>query len=132
MMGVMASVDPADDSVRRFIVRRYAYDPSRHERRHIVVAAYDNEEEFKVRIDRLSRELKDRRERGMPVDAREHISGICIEPGEARRRAAARIVAAAIRHGVVPPEAAVEQASGTAGFGWVASVRRDPGVAHNP
>ena len=51
----MASVDPADDSVRRFIVRHYAYDPSRHERRHIVVAAYDNEQEFKNRIDRLSR-----------------------------------------------------------------------------
>src|SRR5450432_291452 len=87
-IGVMASVDPADDSVQRFIVRHYAYDPSRHERRHIVLGAYDNEQEFKEQIDRLSRELKNRRERREPVDPREHISGTCLEPGEARRRAA--------------------------------------------
>ncbi len=123
----MASVDPANDSVRRFIVRHYAYDPGRHERRHIVVAAYDNEQEFKDRIGRLSRELKNRKERGEPVDPREHISGTCLEPGEARRRAAVRVVEAAIRHGVAPPEAALQQARGAAGFSWATSERLDPG-----
>jgi hypothetical protein len=128
----MACVDPADDSVRRFIVRHYAYDPNRHERRHVVVAAYDNEQEFKNRVDRLSRELKNRRERGEPVDPRERISGTCLEPGEARRRAAVRVVTAAIRHGVTPPEAALEQARGAAGFAWARSERLDPGAADNP
>jgi hypothetical protein len=128
----MAHVDHDDDSVRRFIVRHYAYDPSRHERRHIVVAAYDNEREFKEQIDRRSRELKNRRERGEPVDPREHISGICLDPGEAHRRAAVRLVMAAIRHGVAPPKAALEQARGAVGFAWSRSEQPDPGVAHNP
>jgi hypothetical protein len=130
--GAMACVDHNDDSVRRFIVRHYAYDPGRHERRHILVAAYDNEPEFKEQIDRRSRELKNRRERGESVDPREHISGTCLEPGEAHRRAAVRLVMAAIRHGVAPPEAALEQARSAAGFSWARFERLDPGVAHNP
>lgn len=130
--GAMASVDPADDSVRRFIVRHYAYDPNRHERRHNLVAAYDNEQEFKSRIDRLSRELKNRRERGEPVDPREHISGSCLEPGDLRRRAAAHVAKSAIRHGVAPPEAALEQARGTAGFAWARSELLNPGAANSP
>jgi hypothetical protein len=128
----MASVDPADDSLRRFIVRHYAYDPDRHERRHIVVAVYDNEREFKDRIDRLSRELKNRRERGEPVDPREHISGTCVQPGEAHRRAAVRVVTAAIRHGVAPPQAALEQARGAAGFAWSRAERPERGDAGSP
>jgi hypothetical protein len=42
----VAEVDPDDDSIRRFIVRHYRYDPDRHERRHVVVAAFDSEREF--------------------------------------------------------------------------------------
>lgn len=130
--GAMACVDHNDDSVRRFIVRHYAYDPTRHERRHIVVAAYDNEREFKEQIDRRSRELKNRRERGESVDPREHISGICVEPGEAHRRAAVRVVMAAVRHGVAPPEAALDQARGAAGFAFSRSERLEPNDAGPP
>jgi hypothetical protein len=48
----MAQVDPADDSIKRFIVRHYRYDPERRERRHVVVAAFDNEPEYQVRAPR--------------------------------------------------------------------------------
>jgi hypothetical protein len=33
----MARVDAEDDTLRRYIVRHYRYDPERHERRHVVV-----------------------------------------------------------------------------------------------
>jgi hypothetical protein len=39
----MATVDADDDAIWRYIVRRYAHDPQRHERRHQIVAAFDNE-----------------------------------------------------------------------------------------
>src|SRR5580700_7663243 len=50
--GSMAQVDPADDSIKRFIVRHYRYDPERRARRHVVVAAFDNEPEYQVRAPR--------------------------------------------------------------------------------
>jgi hypothetical protein len=42
----MSRVDPEDDSIERFIVRHHRYDPLRRERRHVVVAAFDNEQEY--------------------------------------------------------------------------------------
>ena len=49
----MAEVDPEDDSIRRFIVRHYQYDPRRHERRHVVIAAFDNEREMWARMEEI-------------------------------------------------------------------------------
>jgi len=122
----MARVAPDDDSVRRFLVRRYAYDPDRHERRHIVVAAYDNAGEFEEHFQRQNRELRGRRARGEPVDPREHVSGICLEPGDARRQAAARVVRAAIAHGVLPPDSLLHEARGATGFEFLRARRVDP------
>ena len=42
----MATVDPNDDNIKRYVVRRYVYDPERRDRRHQVVSAFDNEQEF--------------------------------------------------------------------------------------
>ncbi|MBJ7610555.1 MAG: hypothetical protein JF887_14190 [Candidatus Dormibacteraeota bacterium] len=42
----MATVDPDDDDIERYVVRRYAHDFRRHERRHQIVAAFDNKREF--------------------------------------------------------------------------------------
>jgi hypothetical protein len=39
-------VDPDDDETERYVVRLYAHDPQRHERRHQVVGAFDNKAEF--------------------------------------------------------------------------------------
>src|SRR5664279_1634617 len=67
----MAQVDPEDDSVIRYVVFRYAFDPARCERRHRVIAAFDSEPEYRDQIERLSGALRARDDR----DPREHISG---------------------------------------------------------
>jgi hypothetical protein len=57
----MATVDPYDDDIKRYVVQRYAYDSEHHQRRYQVVAAFDNEREFIALIHaqkRISGELK--------------------------------------------------------------------------
>ncbi|HEY3087101.1 MAG TPA: hypothetical protein VII16_08460 [Actinomycetes bacterium] len=98
----MSQVDPDDDNIRRLIVRHYRYDPDRHERRHLLVAAFDNEREFDACLEAMEAELSRRRERGDAVDPREHVSGVVHEPGHRRRQQNARILVRASRHGVVP------------------------------
>jgi hypothetical protein len=97
----MASVDPGDDSIERFIVRHYRYDPQRRERRHVVVAVFDNEREFLACIDRVRAEIERRREAGELVDRREHASGVVHEPGYLRRAANGHLVTRAVRQGAV-------------------------------
>jgi hypothetical protein len=96
----MATVDAGDDRIQRYVVRRYAYDPSRHERRHQIVAAFDNRREFMRLITKLGDDLKRRRAAGDPVDKLEHITGTTLEPGYRRRQQAGRLLRSAIRHGV--------------------------------
>jgi hypothetical protein len=93
-------VDPEDDSIERFIVRHYRYDPQRRERRHVVVAAFDNEREFEACMDSVQAEIRRRQDRGEPVDPGEHASGTVHEPGYLRRAANGHLVTRAIRHGV--------------------------------
>ena len=95
----MARVDPGDDSIERFIVRHYRYDPQRRERRHVVVAVFDNEPEFRACMASVHAEIGRRQERGEPVDACEHVSGVVHEPGYLRRAANGHLVTRAIRHG---------------------------------
>jgi len=96
----VARVDPGDDSIERFIVRHYRYDPQRRERRHVVVAAFDNEPEFWACMEGVQAEIRRRREAGEPVDPGEHSSGVVHEPGYLRRAANGHLVSRAIRHGV--------------------------------
>jgi hypothetical protein len=98
----VARVDPADDDALRYIVRHYRYDPARHERRHVDVAAFDNEREFDACAARIREEIERRRRDGEPVDPREHVSGVVQEPGYRRRAANGRLVGRAIAHGVAP------------------------------
>lgn len=100
----MAQVDPEDDSIRRFIVRHYRYDPKRRERRHVVVAAFDNEAEYKTRLQEESAEIRRRRDNGENLDRAEHASGSIYEPGYLRRSANGHLLSRAIRHGVTPPD----------------------------
>ena len=83
---------PGDDSIERFIVRHYRYDPQRRERRHLVVAAFDNEPEFRACMASVHAEIGRRRDRGEPVDPREHVSGVVHEPGYLRRAANGHLV----------------------------------------
>ena len=93
-------VEPEDDSIRRFIVHHYGYDPVRRERRHVVVAAFDNEPEFLVCVERVRAEIALRREREEHVDPREHASGVVHGPGYLRRAANAHLLRRAFKHGV--------------------------------
>ena len=81
---VVPEVDPDDESASRYVVYHYRYDNLRHERRNVVVAAYDNEPEFRARMDALSDELRARAARG-EGDPRETVSGAVHEPGSRRR-----------------------------------------------
>jgi hypothetical protein len=103
----MARVDSNDDSVRRFIVYHYRYDPARHERRRVVVAAFDNNEEFEACLEEAAAEIRGRKERGDLADSEEHVSGAFHEPGYDRKQQNARLIKRSIEHGVLP--ANVEQ-----------------------
>jgi hypothetical protein len=96
----MGQVDPEDDGIKRFIVRHYRYDPQRRERRHVVVAAFDNELEFQACMKDVQAEIRRRREAGEPVDPREHATGTVHEPGHLRRAANGHLLTRAIKHGV--------------------------------
>jgi hypothetical protein len=64
----MAEVDPEDDTIERFIVRNYAYDPMRRERRQIEVAAFDNEADMLKRLREGISETDGRKARGEAAD----------------------------------------------------------------
>jgi len=98
----MATGDYDDDGIRRFVVRRYAYDPARRERRHTVLAVLDNQKDFERVLERCARELQQRRADGEAVDVREHVSGHVMEPGHLARAANGHLVRRAIEHGVYP------------------------------
>jgi len=95
----VAQVEPEDDSITRFIVRHYRYDPSRRERRHVIVAAFDNQREFHAAMKRVTDEIAQRRDRGEHVDPGEHASGVVYEPGHLRRAAIGHLVSGAIELG---------------------------------
>lgn len=122
----MATVDPDDDSIERFIVRRYAYDPERHERRHQVVAAFDNPREFKRLIATLGDDLKQRREAGEAVDPREHITGVRLEPGYRRRQRDGHLLISAIRHGVSLSDDVMDRLELPTGMSVLRSAGPDP------
>lgn len=98
----MAEVDYDDDEIRRFVVRRYAFDPARRERRHVVVAVVDDQHEFERLFAQHGAELARRRENGEPVDPPEHVSGHVMEPGHLARAAQGHLVRRALEHGVRP------------------------------
>ncbi|HEY6468444.1 MAG TPA: hypothetical protein VI434_01625 [Candidatus Dormibacteraeota bacterium] len=121
----MAAVDPDDDSIKRYVVRRYAYDPSRHERRHQVVAAFDNHTEYMKLITTLADDLKRRRTAGEAIDRLEHVTGMTLEPGYRRRQADAHLLASAIRHGVSLPDTVLERLDLPSNIGVLRSRKSD-------
>jgi len=98
----MGTVDVRDDGIRRFVVRHYRYDPARRERRHVVVAAFDNRREFRACFASVDAEIRSRRAAGGSVDAMEHASGIVREPGDDQLAANGHVLRRAMEHGVDP------------------------------
>ena len=95
----MVEVDEHDDTRTRYVVRRYAYDPWRHERRHQTLAVFDDEREYQARIDREAAQLDDLKRRGL-VDPQEHITGVVKVPGDDERARAGRLLGRRVQHGV--------------------------------
>jgi len=60
----VARVDPDDDNLRRHVVWHYRYDTERHERRHVVVAAFDSRREFNAWLQAVSEEIERRNAAG--------------------------------------------------------------------
>ena len=98
---VVATVDADDDSIQRYVVRHYAFDLGRHERRHQVVAAFDNEHEFRALLDSLASDLRCRRASGENVDPQEHYTGVVLEPGYRRRQNDGRLLRKAVERRAV-------------------------------
>lgn len=80
----MAPVDPDDDTIYRFVVFHYRFDPERNQRRQVAVAAFDSWEEGTAEMERLAIELTQRKEAGLAED-REWMSGFAKEPGYRER-----------------------------------------------
>jgi hypothetical protein len=95
-------VDPDDDAIYRWVVKHYRYDPDRHERRHVVVAAFDNPDEFHAETEHRAALLRARRVRAEDVDPAEHITGRMYEPGYRRKQRNGHLLKRAMEHGVVP------------------------------
>jgi hypothetical protein len=83
-------------------VRHYRYDPARRERRHVVVAAFDNRQEFEACLASVDADIKRRRAAGERVEANEHASGIVHEPGDDKLAANGHVLRRAMEHGVDP------------------------------
>jgi hypothetical protein len=99
----VAALNPDDDTVRRYVVLHYRYDPDRHERRHVVVGAFDNESEYDACLVATGNALDAQRDSGEAVDPREHVSGTVYEPGYRRLQQNGRLLRRAAEHGVWPP-----------------------------
>jgi len=80
----VAQVDPDDDSIRRIVLYRYQFDPTRRQRRNVVVAAFDDEGEFRDFMDEQKELLDEQKAQGMAEDL-EYLHGTFKEPGHARR-----------------------------------------------
>jgi hypothetical protein len=76
----MTRIDPADDTVDRWILRWYRFDADRGERRHTTVAAFDNAAEFEAEMSRLAEQLRRRKAAGLSEDV-EWITGVHHHPG---------------------------------------------------
>ena len=92
----MVKVDPTDDTIDRWIVLWYRFDPERHERRHTIVAAFDNPVEMGAEMSRLKHQLRDRKRAGMSEDV-EWISGVHHHVGYKDEMTARRVAWAAFR-----------------------------------
>jgi hypothetical protein len=97
----MGTVDPGDDSIRRFIALHHRYDEQRHEWRGVVLTAFDDAQEFERFLDLRNAALLAGQAAG-ENDPREHVSGVIHEPGHRVRAQNKRLLRRALAHGVWP------------------------------
>jgi len=94
----VARIDAGNDDLMRYVVRRYAYDPQRRERRHQIVAAFDDEREWAHSW--TSRCPAGTGPSRWPVtDPHDHYTGLVLEPGCQRRQQSGRLTRRAVERG---------------------------------
>jgi hypothetical protein len=94
----MSAVDADDDTIARWVVHHYRYDPARHQRRNVIVAAFDNEQEFDLELKTRSAGLRAEQAAGARSD-REQISGTVLPAGYLAAAARGHAVRKAVQHG---------------------------------
>lgn len=74
----MAEVDPFNDEIVRYVIRRHKYDPETNHFRWFYEIAFDNKREFERKFDELGDEL-DARKLSTQAHFKEEISGQKLE-----------------------------------------------------
>jgi hypothetical protein len=95
----MAEVDPFDDSVVRYVIKRHKYDPKTKHYRWFYQCAYDNETEYRKAFNEIGDALEELRLRG-EVQHKDQIAGVRLEIGyftNSKRRREARDIQGAYR-----------------------------------
>lgn len=87
-MGVsgVAEVDPMDDTIWRWVIHHYRFDPERRQRRDVVVAAFDNAAELEAAVNQYHLEIQVGIDGGVRDD-RERVTGVVWHPGYHSERA---------------------------------------------
>ena len=73
-------VDAYDDSLWRWVLQHYRFDPQRRQRRNVIVAAYDNAAEFDAALAECRDRVRVEIDAGTR-DPREHVGGVVWPPG---------------------------------------------------
>lgn len=115
----MPQVDPEDDSIWRFVLHHYRFDPARNQRRNVVVAAYDNQAELDAAVQALARLVHSEIAEGKR-DPKESVGGTQLHPGHDAEQALGRLLRRAVSRGVDPRRLLGDkQLPSNAGlFGW--------------
>ena len=115
----MPQVDPEDDSIWRFVLHHYRFDPARNQRRNVVVAVYDNQAEFDVAIEKLAQFVRSEIAQGIR-DPKESVGGTQLHPGHRAEHARGRLLGRAVSRGVDPRKLLGDEPlpSNVGLFGW--------------
>lgn len=72
----MAEVDPKDDSISRWALHHYRFDPERRQCRNVVIAAYDNEADFDEALETYRQRIRAPRSTAVPATTL-RMSAVC-------------------------------------------------------
>ena len=101
-------IDPSDDGRLRYVVMHYGFDEQSHERTPRVVAAFDNEAEYREYATAAVGDLKRRQQAGL-ADSKESITGVQWPAGHHAREQSKRLVRRAVAHGAAVPSELVDE-----------------------
>jgi hypothetical protein len=112
-------VDPRDDSISRWVLHHYRFDPERRQRRNVVIAAYDNKAEFDEALATYRQRIRAEIDSGARDNA-ENVSGVLWPPGHHEEQARGRTLSQAVSQGVDPRRVPLDGPlpSNKVFFGW--------------